>query len=517
MRVSGLPIKNAGEVSKHESIDCHGQKHYHVGTLSYTKRGLIVLFAWMLWGDFCFQLMEMVVPIILPVKLKALGSSNIVIALIMSTLPGILNTTICPWVSFRSDRYRSKWGRRIPFIIFTLPFLTMFLILLGFSEQIGTWVHTIAFAHNGMFSATTVAIVFIGVFMVGFQFFNMFVGSVFWYFFNDVVPERFMGQFLGLFRVVASLAGILFNQFVMKYVETHMTEIFVGAAVLYFVGFGLMCLRVKEGEYPPPPEYVGGKQGFMAGLKTFFVECFSLRFYWYMFGMTTCLAVAGSAGIFNLFFIKDIGLTLQQYGHIAACAGFISMLLTYPAGLIADKFHPLRVELTVLTVTVLTMPLNLAYLVFNISPEMAYTYYFAVTLITLPASTLFGASQLPTEMRIFPRERFGQFCSAQAMIRSFGTIAGGLIAGGVFDLLKWHYNGSDFAYRWLPAWSWLFYTLGLCCLVQVYRSWKRYGGLENYVPPLPAGSEVGGDVETTPVSGFTKEPETGQETAPQSI
>jgi len=40
-----------------------------------------------------------------------------------------------------------------------------------------------------------------------------------------------------------------------------MTAIFVGAAALYAVGFIALCLRVKEGEYPPPPQYVDAGKG----------------------------------------------------------------------------------------------------------------------------------------------------------------------------------------------------------------------------------------------------------------
>jgi len=270
-----LSTKVALSIPKNKVPPVPCAKIYSVGTLTYTKRGLIVLFVWMLWGDFCYTLMEAVVPSILPIKLKSLGAANTTMAVILSTLPGILNTTICPWVSFWSDRYRSRWGRRIPFILWTLPFLTLFLILLGFSQPIGHGLHRLVFAASGYLSATTVAVVMIGIFMVGFQFFNMFVGSVYWYLFNDVVPKEVIGQFLGLFRVVGGLAGVLYNYFIFKYAESHMTEIFLGAALLYFFGFGLVCLRVKEGEYPPPPEYVGGQTGLFAGLKTFFVECFS--------------------------------------------------------------------------------------------------------------------------------------------------------------------------------------------------------------------------------------------------
>jgi len=69
---------------------------YTVGTLTYTKMGLVFLFAWLLWGDFCFQVMESLNPAIIPLKLRSLDAPNWAIALIMVTLPGILNMTICP-------------------------------------------------------------------------------------------------------------------------------------------------------------------------------------------------------------------------------------------------------------------------------------------------------------------------------------------------------------------------------------------------------------------------------------
>ena len=43
---------------------------YRVGNLVYTKRGLLSLFLWLIWFDFCFQLMEMVIPPVLQFRLK---------------------------------------------------------------------------------------------------------------------------------------------------------------------------------------------------------------------------------------------------------------------------------------------------------------------------------------------------------------------------------------------------------------------------------------------------------------
>ena len=113
--------------------DVHNPSRFKVGTLIYSKAGLITLFLFLLWGDFCFTLMETVVPSIMPLKLNAMGASNWALGLIVTTIPNLMNTAINPFISFRSDRFRSKWGRRIPFLAGATPFLVVFLILLGYA------------------------------------------------------------------------------------------------------------------------------------------------------------------------------------------------------------------------------------------------------------------------------------------------------------------------------------------------------------------------------------------------
>src|SRR4051812_8128449 len=123
---------------------------FKVGTLTYSKAGLITLFLFLLWGDFCFTLMETVVPSILPLKLNSIGAPNWVLGLIVTTIPNIMAAAINPIISFRSDRFRSKWGRRIPFLFGATPFLVIFLILLGYAAPIGRWLHDIGL--QGRFS-----------------------------------------------------------------------------------------------------------------------------------------------------------------------------------------------------------------------------------------------------------------------------------------------------------------------------------------------------------------------------
>lgn len=455
-----------GETS--QEVDDRGRKIYTVGTLRYTMGGLVVLFIWMLWGDFCFTLMEAVFPRILPIKLKSIGASNMIIGLLVGTIPGAMNFMITPIVSFKSDRHRGRLGRRIPFLLWPTPFLALFLILLGYGDAIGEWVYGAISSTFPQVTNLTVTLVVIGVLMVCFQFFNMFVASIYYYLFNDVVPEQFLGRFMALFRVVGLAAGIIFNVFIFGKAETHMREIFLAAALLYFVSFMLMCWRVKEGEYPPPPAQEG-PPGIITSLKTYFHECFSHSYYVYFFLGTALYTMGAASTLFTVFFAQDIGVSLDQFGKIAGYMGIPSMLLMYPMGWLSDKFHPLRIFL-VAKVLLLITTVAAFFFVHD------FTSYVVYALVGLPLSVAVVAASLPMYMAILPKERYGQFCSAQAMVNAFMLIVGNVLAGKYMDFM------GD--YRYVYMWSAPIYLISVVFLFQVYRGWQRYGGMKNYHPPL---------------------------------
>ena len=195
----------------------NNSKQYKIGTLEYTKAGLTALFLWLVWGDFCFVLMESVVPSILPLELKGLGASNSMMGLILITVPMVINTILNPVVSFKSDRFRSRWGRRIPFMTMTMLPLVGSMVLLGFGKQIGFFLHGLLGSFLSQFTANEVAVGTIGVIMVVFSFFNSFINAVFWYLFNDVVPEVLMARWMSCFRTVSTLSASIYNFFIFQF------------------------------------------------------------------------------------------------------------------------------------------------------------------------------------------------------------------------------------------------------------------------------------------------------------
>jgi len=464
-----------------------GQEIYRVGTLEYTKRALVMVIFWLLWGDFCFTLMESVFPSVTPLLLRDLHAPNTVIGLVMTTIPAILNFFVCPWVSFKSDRHRGRWGRRMPFLLFPTPWLSLFLVLIGLAPDIGRFLGRTVFANAGM-GNTTITLVLVGFFVVGFQYFNMFVASVYYYLFNDVVPDRFLGTTMALFRVVGSLAGAAFSAFIFPHAETHMRWIYFGAAALYLIVFSLMCVMVKEGDYPPPPENIDGRVSLLSSIKTYFVECFAHKFYWFFFFSSTAWTLSGIIGPWLLFMQqKSLGLELFRIGRINATAGLISAAILLPAGMISDKKHPVRTTLiAIIGLTCLT-PLRLIYLFYSPTPDVAYHIEFGIALMVLPLSALYNASNLPLFMRLLPAERYGQYCAAEAMVRSLAIIVSGLVVGGFMDIMQrvcaLHHAPQYFYYRYAPLWTWTFQIVALCMMIIVYRNWLKLGGDKGYVPP----------------------------------
>ena len=110
------------------------EKPYSVGTLHYTLGGVLAVCGWMLWGGFCYSMLAYVlVPTLLPLTLDSFHASGALIGLVVGSIPAAMNLVMNPILSTTSDRTRTKWGRRIPYLAFATPFVALFLILLGWT------------------------------------------------------------------------------------------------------------------------------------------------------------------------------------------------------------------------------------------------------------------------------------------------------------------------------------------------------------------------------------------------
>ena len=295
---------------------------------------------------------ERLLPVLMPLSLREFDCSNQLIGLIVGSLPSVLNIMVNPWVSFRSDRTRSKWGRRIPYLAATTPIAAIFMVMIGWAPKLGDM---LASLFGGTVSSATFGLVLLVLFCILYQFFNLFVSSVFYYLFADVMPEQFMGRFVASFNLVGFGAGFVFQTFLLGYAKDYMPWIYTVTAILYCIFFTAMCFMVREGSYPPPEDN-GENTGLIANIKLYFRECFSIPFYlWFFLGTALNTTSTVCRGLFGIFFAQqNIGLSLEEYGKINGYIALLIMVLSYPLGWLADRLHPLRVYISAVVLVIIT-------------------------------------------------------------------------------------------------------------------------------------------------------------------
>ncbi len=396
------------------------------------------------------------------------GASNFVSSLLIATLPYGLILLIGPIVSYRSDRYRSRWGRRIPFLAIHIPFAVLSMVAVAFSPVIGQGLHQILGTYSPGLSTSTLIIIALG--WGVFELATVVANAVFYGLINDVVPSSLLGRFYGVFRAISLIASILFNYFIFGKAEEHFPLVFLGIGLVYGLSFTMMCLKVKEGEYAPPPIPKAGGGNFFVAARTYFHECFSKPYYLWVF-VSIALPWIAFIGVnhFSVFFAKSLAMDMGFYGKCLALTYGCSLVFSYPLGMLADKFHPLRTSLVVISLYALV---TAAGAIFSTNPD-TFAVFFVLHGI-LSGAWFTSSASLP--LRMFPKENFSQFYSALNMFIGLGIMTAGPIVGKLIDFTNKFYQLTFVASSTL---AFLAILVGLI----VHSKFMKLGGPKSYIPP----------------------------------
>jgi MFS family permease len=402
--------------------------------------------------------------------LRRFEATDMLNGVLIGTLPALIGMVLGPIISYRSDRHRGRWGRRIPYLMLTTPIAALAMVGLGFSPVLGRLLHEALGARSYGVNPST--LVFFGLFWSIFEFATIAANAVFGGLINDVVPTRFLGRFYGLFRALSLLAGMIFNFWLLGKAEVHYLWLFVGIAVLYGGGFTVMCLKVKEGGYPPPPAPAGGGGvgGFFKAARIYVRECFSHSYYlWVYFALMLANVAFMPVNLFSVFFAKSVQMNMDTYGKYIALTYLISLALSYVLGSMADRFHPLRVGIGAL---VLYAVVALWGGLYATGPR---TFAIALVAHGVLSGTFFTATA-SIGQRLFPRSTFAQFASAGALVLALGSIFLPPAMGKVLDL-------SEHAYRYTFLAGSVLAVLAVAACLVVHRRFMQLGGPRNYVAP----------------------------------
>ena len=443
-------------------------KTWSVGTLTYTTGGLILLVVLLLAGDFAWSMRERSVFPLFQVLLRKYEASDLLSSLLLGSIPACLTVLIWPVVSVWSDRTRSRWGRRIPFLFLPTPLVAGAMVGLAYSPQIGVWLQQLL---GGTGNPKLYILTVFGLFWILFEVFAMVTNSVFYGLVNDTVPRVLIGRFYALFRMASLGAGVYFNYSLIGYAETHAKEVFLAIAAFYLVGFSLMCRFVKEGTYPPPPPVVQNDT-FFAKIGRYFRECGHHRFYRLTFVTLSLASLAPVAvNLFSLYAAKSYGIETDKYGKYLALSYICSFVISFPLGWLADRYHPMRVASTCMAIYALTMVAGF----FWVHDASTFAVFFIAHTVL---SGCYGTASMGLYPMVFPQAQFGQFFSAYSLLFNFLVFGASPVLGYVLDL-----SGN---------WYLLVFAIsggvGVATVVLWgfwYRQFKAGGGVKGFVPPAP--------------------------------
>lgn len=441
---------------------------WRVGTLVYSGGGLAALYGWLLWGDFSWQLKDRTGPIV-QVMLGQFKASDFLTALFMMAVPAVITMTIGPLFGYWSDNYRSPWGRRIPFLLVTTPISGLALMGVGCAPVIGRWFHALLGWSAGSLNPTILAVM--AVFWTCFEIATVTANTIFSGLINDVVPRELIGRFYGLFRVISLGVGILIFYQVMGLSKAHYLVILVALGGVYVAGFSLMCVKVKEGDYPAPrTDGPRGLAGVLGTTKTLARDCFAHPYYLRVFAFMA-LAVTSfiPINLYMVFASERFGVSLDRYGKYMALIFAISLVVAYPLGWMADRFHAARVGLGCLTLYAAAMGVGFFYVSGPIS--------FGIMLVAHGVlSVCYNTGVSALGQMLFPKDKFAQFAAAASFMSSLASIVASPLVGLLLDWL-------DRDYRYTFGLSCLLAVVGLWLGLVVYRRFRALGGPDHYVAP----------------------------------
>jgi len=458
-----MTLSTASSIPEPALGEPQSEKIWSVGTLRYNQRQLIVVFFWLMWNDFSFKLIE---------SIGSLGNFLILdqggtytqIAL-FGTIGGLITPWLNPWVSTWSDRHRGKMGRRRPFLFFSVPLFAVFLAITPYMPTLYhyllryPWMVT-ASAHFPMKGQ----VFFIGINVIISGIFNAVFLAIFSYLYFDVVPEALLGRFNALNANVGLIAGLVWSFWIFGLADHHMKAVYVGTALFSLTVYLLSVWKIKEGEYPPPDKHTKG--GVFAPIRAYFVECFSDGYYLWVFVALFFAQVGNKGNDYQQYYLHyDLKLDLATIGWASGWTQAITfgfgILCGFIVGMMTDKLKPVRLMAGIYLVEALAEWGSF----FFVHDKWTWLISFSVvSLIRFVLGVVFSAFVV----QIFPREKLGQFCSAQAVFYQFPLVFLTIFIAKYFDFV--HNNRVSF------LWDAIFYFIAALAYAKVHLNWNRKHG-----------------------------------------
>ena len=332
------------------------------------------------------------------------------------SLPGLIFmfVPLGPYISYKSDRIWTRWGRRKVFLL--IGFSGTALVLFCYPLAPNIWV-------------------FLGLMFLG-AFFGCFNGP-FEALKLEIIPPAMRGRSAAIGTWITTAVNILFWMLIIGRFDEVIEFLKMpvsGDKLIFWSGAAGLLIAIFVyvfgiHEMPPHSEMTGEKFSFRTMWNSLTMP--QLR-YLYVFGIAAGLLASNLGALGQLLYINQWGYSLQEMGFNIAVGGVINLFLIPAVGFLADKgkgHNRMKIWLTCLALILL---LNIAYFSYvtwylpDQRPSLVEMIFFGE--ITSVVSIVAGLVYYPLVYDYIPRNLMGTYFAGSSIL---GGITGFLSVNGL--------------------------------------------------------------------------------------
>lgn len=352
-----------------------------------------------------------------PVTLAQYTTSIALIGLLMG-LDNIIGIFIQPLMGFLSDRTRSRWGRRTPFIMVGVPIAAVLFVLIPLAPTFPLLIAIIV-----LFSLTANA-------------FKPLTESLIA---DNQLPEhRSKANAFGRF---ASGLTIIVSALLSLFVVDESVELaYVISAVILVACFAILLIALRESRTAAYRAVVDEdaaegreRMGFFAVFRELFTDKDRSRLFMIAAIIVTWGSWAAIRALLTLYGVEQLGLSRGEAGGLTLPASVAFLLTLIPVAIVSDRFGRRRV-------------LRIGIVVFAIGALVAFVFSTSVTMtlagVVIAAAGFSGFAVNATVMlwNLAPSQRMiGVYTGIFAVSQAIGSAVGPASVGALVDATDWRF------------------------------------------------------------------------------
>lgn len=333
------------------------------------------------------------------------------------TLGTIITFLIQPMIGSVSDNTRTRWGRRIPFILIFAPLAALGFALLPLLVQPGLlWLFIVVLL------LTTVALALFRTPVIALM--------------PDITPSQFRSQANGLINLMGGIGGILAFAVGAYLYGLNRAFPFFAAAVALVLACAIVVWKIKEPKdsttraVEARPDLIRSLRAVVAEKEKSALFLFGAIFSWFV-------GYNAVETFFTLYGVKALKMAPNNAAFLLTFLALMFVLFAVPSGYIAAKFGRRKTIMTGIALLAFLLAL------IRVLPVELQTSGVLLPILLALAGigwSLININSLPMVVDIAPQDRLGTYTGLYYFFSTAAAVLGPILAGYLIEAMGGDYG-----------------------------------------------------------------------------